>query len=521
MRKIFFITFGLIFLFASAAYADEIAITFDDLPAQEDNKSASEQMQINQMILSALRAFKASAIGFVNEGKIHKNQESAKQIEILKLWIDSGHILGNHTYSHKALSNTPDNAFFADIEKGRPISAKLMKASGLPYKYFRHPYLDTGTTKEKRKNLETYLSNKGYIIAPVTIDTDDWRFDQELREHPGEKPKIIARYLKHTELKFKFYKQATEKIFGRNIKHIWLLHCNQLNAYAMKDLLKIASDLGYKFITLDDALNDPAYQEPDNYYAPFGVSWLYRWDFTRGKVVNWSNEPETDNNPFIRTKTLNLFDKARDRSIPTELYVSSESKGKAKAGIIKLPVAIISNGYGAKNTEYSFIANALAARGYFVISIQHDLKTDKQLPLGTNLFENRKPLWERGVKNILFVIDTLKGTEDAIDLSKLVLIGHSNGGDISMMFATLYPEMVSKVVSLDSRRYPFPTNPNIEILRFGASDDEPDAAVVPKSGVEVIYVKGAKHIDLCDRGSKPIKDEIQKSIIQFLNRGKL
>ncbi len=103
----------------------------------------------------------------------------------------------------------------------------------------------------------------------------------------------------------------------------------------------------------------------------------------------------------------------------------------------------------------------------------------------------------------------------------MILIGHSNGGDISMMLAQTHPEMVSKIISLDSRRYPFPRNLELEILRFGASDDEPDGGVVPESGVQVIYVKGARHIDLCDRGSPEIKDKIQKSIIQFLRIGKL
>ena len=211
----------------------------------------------------------------------------------------------------------------------------------------------------------------------------------------------------------------------------------------------------------------------------------------------------------LESKTLDMFDKGRGRNIPVVVY-QGETANKQ--------VVIISHGYGAKNTEYSFIANALAARGYFVASIQHDLETDKPLPTTGNLFDRRKPLWERGVQNILFVMSELKKIEPQLDLSKVVLIGHSNGGDMSMMFATLHPEIVSKIISLDSRRYPFPRNPKLEILRFGAIDDKPDEGVVPESGVQVIYVKGARHIDLSDRGSEVIKDEIQKSIIKFLDR---
>lgn len=211
----------------------------------------------------------------------------------------------------------------------------------------------------------------------------------------------------------------------------------------------------------------------------------------------------------FESKTLDMFDKGRGRNIPVVVYQGEN--------INKL-VVIISHGYGAKNTEYSFIANALATRGYFVVSIQHDLKTDKALPTTGNLFDRRKPLWERGVQNILFVMNELQKIEPQLDLSKVILLGHSNGGDISMMFATLHPEVVSTIISLDSRRYPFPRNPKLKILRFGAIDDEPDEGVVPGTGIQEIYVQSARHIDLSDRGSPEIKDEIQKSIIQFLDR---
>ena len=86
---------------------------------------------------------------------------------------------------------------------------------------------------------------------------------------------------------------------------------------------------------------------------------------------------------------------------------------------------------------------------------------------------------------------------------------------MSMMFATLNPEMVSKVISLDSRRYPFPRNKGLDILRFGAIDDEPDEDVVPESGVKVIYVKGARHIDLCDRGIRKSRMKLKNQLFNF------
>lgn len=239
----------------------------------------------------------------------------------------------------------------------------------------------------------------------------------------------------------------------------------------------------------------------------------------RGKMVDWSQDPEPDNNPFIKATELNLFDKQRNRSIPIALYVSDESEGKAKAGISQLPVAIINHGYGVKNTEYTFLANHLAANGYFVISIQHDLKTDPPLPRTGNLFQKRKPLWESGVQSISLTIAELKKTKPYLNLDKIVLIGHSNGGDISMLFAINYPKQVSKLISLDSLRYPFPTKDNIPILSLRANDTQADEGVLPISNKHIhILPIESKHIDMYDAGPTTVKQVIINEISNFLNK---
>jgi len=78
----------------------------------------------------------------------------------------------------------------------------------------------------------------------------------------------------------------------------------------------------------------------------------------------------------IRHETLNLFDAARQRPVAVDVAVRRDYEVKANLGLWKLPIAIISNGNTVKNTEYSFLANVLAARGYLVASIQQDLPSD-------------------------------------------------------------------------------------------------------------------------------------------------
>ena len=194
------------------------------------------------------------------------------------------------------------------------------------------------------------------------------------------------------------------------------------------------------------------------------------------------------------------------------------------------PIVIIHADRNIRPNEYSFLGQILASKNYYVIVLQK--KNDKTInrnekgvmiprqPPITDSSDFNQELEKRS-KEILYDLEHYikkqeKNNHLNLDANNLVLIGHSNGGDMSMMFATLHPERVSKIISLDSRRYPFPRNPKLEILRFGAIDDEPDEGVVPESGVQVIYVKGARHIDLCDRGIPEMKEEIKQSIIQFL-----
>src|SRR5712671_449405 len=145
----------------------------------------------------------------------------------------------------------------------------------------------------------------------------------------------------------------------------------------------------------------------------------------------------------IRHQTLNLVDRARNRAVAVDLAVRWDAEMKARAGMKPLPVAIVSHGNTVKNTEYAFIANVLAARGYLVASIQHDLASDA--PLVTkegSLYVGRLEVYERGEQNILFAINELKKLEPDADYDHLTLVGHSNGGDISMFFAQQNADLV-------------------------------------------------------------------------------
>jgi hypothetical protein len=228
----------------------------------------------------------------------------------------------------------------------------------------------------------------------------------------------------------------------------------------------------------------------------------------------------------IHHKTLTFVDPLRsDRTVTVDVAIRRDREMEAMADTIELPVAILSHGNTVKHTEYSFLTNLFAARGYMVVSIQHDLETDD--PMVTRVGEEyvgRRMQYNRGIFNIKFAVDELKLQYPNADYTRLTLIGHSNGGDISMYFAKLHPEMVRKVVTLDNLRVPFMTDGKIKILSFRSKDPvfKADPGVVPdddicaKAGITVVRTQ-FQHNELSDRGPNNVKESIQAKVQAFLD----
>jgi hypothetical protein len=226
----------------------------------------------------------------------------------------------------------------------------------------------------------------------------------------------------------------------------------------------------------------------------------------------------------IRHETLNLFDTTRQRPVAVDLAVRRDYEMKANNGLWKLPIAIISNGNTVKNTEYSFLANVFAARGYLVASIQQDLPSDPPLVTKVGLpYVGRRGIYLRCEANILFVLDELQKLQPNADYSHVTLVGHSNGGDVSMYVAKQHPELVSKVITLDNLRVPFVLSDRLRILSFRSKDPNfrTDPGVLPtpaqaKADKIDIVNTGALHTDLSDRGPDTVKEKIQATLDKFL-----
>ena len=227
----------------------------------------------------------------------------------------------------------------------------------------------------------------------------------------------------------------------------------------------------------------------------------------------------------IRHESITFYDASRDnRPVAVDIAVRRDKEMQANAGMIKLPVAVFNHGNTVKNTEYSFLANVMAARGYEVVSIQHDLPTDPPMVTKVGeLYVGRLAQIQRGVANIRFAVEEMKKLQPNADYDHLTVVGHSMGGDITMYFAKQYPDEVKKVVTLDNLRVPFITSGKFKILSFRSKDPQfkTDPGVIPsdeeceKLGITVVKTP-FRHDDMRDTGSKEAKASIEAMLDTFL-----
>ena len=267
----------------SAQKGRRVAITIDDLPTTRTH-DIEQTERVTRDLVAALVRHKVPAIGFVNEAKLQANGAlDPRRVALLQRWIDAGLDLGNHTYSHPDLHTTPIEEFERNVVAGEKVTRELLRKAGKEIRYFRHPFLHTGRDRETRDRLQQFLHARGYRVAPVSIDNGEYIFAAAYdRAREEDRPKIAAAYLDYMERVVAFYEQQSVAIVGREIAQTLLIHANTLNAATFDELAGMLRRRGYAFVSLDEALNDPAYQSADSYFGPGGITWLHRWAMTAG-----------------------------------------------------------------------------------------------------------------------------------------------------------------------------------------------------------------------------------------------
>jgi len=277
----------------------KMAVTFDDLPyaAVGPSQDLSNAQRATKEILRVLQAHHAPAVAFVNEGKLQTAGEVDARTALLRQWVDAGMILGNHTYSHPDFNSVTVEQFEDQIIKGEVVTRRLMR-SRQPYQlYFRHPMTHTGDTQAKKEAIEKSLAARGYKVTPHTIENSDFIFNVGYVHALRNRDEAMAKRLREAYLDFtvaatEFAERISPQIFDREITQTLLLHANDINADCLDEMLRRLAARGYRFVTLDEAMTDPAYQTKDTYIGKSGPTWLWRWMKSKGMNVSFKDDPE-------------------------------------------------------------------------------------------------------------------------------------------------------------------------------------------------------------------------------------
>jgi len=279
-----------------------VVITMDDLPGAEfgsdDSLGAINDLsRRNRATVRVFRAHHVPALGLVNEFKVQVAGERDARSAILEDWNSAELELGNHTYSHLHFNETTLQAYEDDTVRGEVVTAQILKARGKQERYFRHTALQTGRTPEEQRTFDAFLVDRGYQVAPVSLYIGDVRFNDVMGDALSRGDLTTAQisreaYVRHALRMFDYAAEVSKGLFHREIPQIVLVHDNQINSEMMDDLLTRLEQRGYRFVSLDEALRDPAYGSRESFKGNLDRCYLC-WD-DRFRAVGKTLPPPPD-----------------------------------------------------------------------------------------------------------------------------------------------------------------------------------------------------------------------------------
>jgi peptidoglycan-N-acetylglucosamine deacetylase len=277
--------------------ARAVALTFDDLPMTPVDGACETEIarEVTRKILDALAREDAPATGFVNGSRMCGRPAVEFRDPILEAWLDAGHDLGNHTWSHPDLVRIALEAYLEDVKKGAAPVDSLLRLRGRRLVWFRHPFLHAGDTPAKTEGLARFLEENRWRVAPVTVDNQEWVYAYVYhvalaRGDSALASQVAVAYLDHIDGAFAHFEARSREVVGREVPQVLLLHANRLNADLLETLLDRIRGRGYRFLRLDQVLEDPAYAREDRYFGSRGPSWIERWDAQGGDAPQGPRE---------------------------------------------------------------------------------------------------------------------------------------------------------------------------------------------------------------------------------------
>ena len=266
---------GLLLFSAALAQGQQMAVTFDDLPAHGDKPAGMTRLDIAQSILATLKQQQMPpTYGFINGTR---GEDDASSPAVLDAWRAAGQPLGNHTWSHIDFDKVTPEQFTADAAKVEPLLKRLMGAAD--WHWFRYPYLHEGDTVPKRRAVRAWLAANGYQIAEVSMDFEDYLWNAPYarcmdKHDDASIGRLHDSYLSVAEQYYGVFRQLSQMVYGRDLKYVLLMHVGAFDAKMLPELLALYRRKGVTFISLPAAMSDPAYRDDPDIGEPTGGAFL-------------------------------------------------------------------------------------------------------------------------------------------------------------------------------------------------------------------------------------------------------
>jgi len=261
--------------FAGLAWGQQMAVTFDDLPTHGQMPPGMTRLEIAQSILTTLKRERMPPVyGFINGKRV---EEDPSSLGVLRAWRAAGQPLGNHTWAHLDLNKETAEQFEAEVSRNEGLLKQLMGQDD--WHWFRYPFLHEGDTVEKRRAVRGWLSSRRYKSAEVSMDFADYLWNEPYARCAGKHDEASIRklhdsYLAVADQYYDVFRELSQKLYGRDVKYVLLMHVGAFDARMLPELLTRYRARGVRFISLADAMSDPAYQDDPDIGEPSGGTLL-------------------------------------------------------------------------------------------------------------------------------------------------------------------------------------------------------------------------------------------------------
>jgi len=275
----------------------KIAVGFVSIPPLDRMENPPKDADATaRLIIAKLAQYKIPAIGFVQGGMISDGENLYPvRANIVRLWRDAGLEVGIGGFKHIWFYDTPFDDYVANAEKNEKIVRQILAEKNLPLRYFSYPFLNTGKSAEDKTKFEAWLKARDLQSVKYTFDNQEWMYshayDAARKDNDvNAMREIRAEFVDYMRKMTAHYEAYSQEAFGRDIAQTMVLTPSRLVADSFDEIFGKLEKRGYRFVPIDEAQADEAYQTPDDFSGKAGISWFERWQLAQGKKLR--AEPE-------------------------------------------------------------------------------------------------------------------------------------------------------------------------------------------------------------------------------------